>query len=315
MRKLLSVVLPCHNEAENIKLLVPEIIKNIPSGFNYEIICVDDGSKDKTRSEITNLCRRSKKIKGVFLYKRSGHQAALRAGLLCAKGVAIITMDADFQHPPTLIPKFVALWQKGFDVVNACKAEDKSVDFATRQGRKIGYFLWQKITGGLIRPAVSDFRLISSEVVTYLKSSHETKFFLRGMVSLAGKNITEISYRVNKRRFGNSSYSLSAFVNMFVEGFVSFSLKPLRLAFVVGSVVIIVTMIVFFFDLLLALRANRPIIEGYKTLAFLSIILNGFIIIYMSILGEYLGVIFSEVKKRPSYIVKETLNIDESHRS
>src|SRR5690242_2389911 len=116
-KKTVSIVLPCHNEDKNLPLLVPEIIKNIPKDYGYEIILVDDGSQDRTKFEIAKLSRKNKKVKGIIFYRNFGHQIALLAGISKAKGKAIITMDADFQHPPKMIKTILAYWEKGYDFV------------------------------------------------------------------------------------------------------------------------------------------------------------------------------------------------------
>ena len=200
--KLVSVVLPCHNEEKNIGEIVPEITQNIPSSYDYEIICVDDGSSDNSLKEIEQLSRKNNKVKGLSFYRNFGHQQALRAGIEKAKGEVVITMDADFQHPPNLIPKLIALWEKGFDLVQGQKKSDKNASLLINIQRKLGYFLWTKISDGVILPGVSDFRLMSRPIATYIADSNESEVFLRGLVQLAAKKPTTLPYEVNKRRYG-----------------------------------------------------------------------------------------------------------------
>ncbi len=307
--KKISVVLPCFNESENLPLLVPEIVKNIPKSYDYEIICIDDGSTDSTKDVIMAMASQNKKIKGLSFYKRSGHQAALVAGIKYAKGEAVITMDSDFQHPPKLIPKFIKLWEDGFDLVNAKKQQDKSQSIFLKIERKIGYFIWSKITDNLIPPGVSDFRLMSHKVAAYVTRSKEKEIFLRGLVTLAAKNKTEIPYKVGQRKFGKSSYTLKMFANMFINGFISFSTKPIRIASLMGLAIAFITGTFLIYDLAYAILTGRKIIQGYVSIVFLMLILNGFIIFYMGILGEYMGVIFKEVKKRPHYLINKKINL------
>lgn len=309
MGKRISVILPCLNEEKNIPPLVDEIIKNIPKKFDYEIIGVDDGSDDKTAEVWTKLARNNQKIKVIIFHRRFGHQAALLAGIREAKGEAVVTMDADFQHPPKIIPKMIEKWEAGHDLVNAKKKEDKHQGIALKIERKVGYAIWKYISDGMIVPGVSNFRLVDKKIVTYLKESQESDVFFRGVTSLAAKNPTQIEYKVGIRKYGKSGYHWGALANMFLNGFVSFSIKPLRMAFLVGIAVILFSGGYLIYDIAQAIYQQRPIIEGYKTTVILISILNGFIICYLGILGEYIGIILKETKKRPGYIIDKKINL------
>src|SRR3989344_7283408 len=251
--KTISVVLPCLNEAQNLPLLIPQIIKSIPKKYNYEIILVNDGSSDNTTTMIELLARKNKNIKGIIFYKRFGHQPALKAGIENATGSAVITMDSDFQHPPSLIPKLIKLWEKGYDLVSAQKTEDHSSGKLMRFGRKIGYFIWQKVSGGLLIPGVSDFRIMSREISLYLKENPEKEIFIRGLTQLVAKNPTSIKYKVGKRKFGKTSYTLSLATNLFINGFISFSTFPLRSAWVLGIIFFLIIGIYLIFDIVVTL--------------------------------------------------------------
>lgn len=308
-KRKISVVLPCLNESKNLPLLLPEIIKNIPQVYDYEIICVDDGSTDNTAGEIIKLGAKDKKIKGIILYRRFGHQTALRVGIKKCSGDAVITMDADFQHPPGLLGAMLRRWEKGHDLVQAQKKEDKTASLSRKLERRIGYWVWDRITNGIIKPGISDFRLMSRAIADYVSLSEERELFLRGLVSLGARNPTIITYEVGKRRYGKSSYSTGVFIEMFINGFVSFSTKPLRIASVFGLILTFVTGAFLIYDTLSAILTGRKIIEGFVTIVLLVLILNGFIIFYLGILGEYLGVVFREVKKRPPFLISETINL------
>lgn len=309
MTKKISVILPCLNEAKNIPLIVPAIIKNIPSGYNYEIICVDDGSVDQTRKEIEKLARENNKVKGVFFYRRFGHQQALRAGVEYASGNAIIMMDADFQHPPKMIPRFIDKWEKGFDLVRAKNKQNKNISFLRNLSNKITYRLWLMMSNGVIIPGVSDFRLISGEIANFVKLSHEGDIFVRGIVNLVAKKPCSLPYTPSKRKYGKSSYGNGDLLELFINGFISFSPKPLRIAFILGIIIFAVTGLFLFIDLIQALIAGRKIIEGWLTTVYLTFLVNSLILIYLGVLGEYVGVIFRETKKRPSYFIDQIINL------
>lgn len=309
MSKLISIVIPCHNEEKNIAPLAKELVKVIPKKYRYEIIFVDDGSKDKTYIEIFKLGRKNKHVKGISLHRNFGHQAALVAGTHYSKGNAIIMMDADFQHPPALLPKIINLWESGHDLIQMQKAQEKTTNAIKKIIRAFGYKTWQFVSGGVLIPGVSDFRLMDRQLVKYLLDSQEREIFLRGLTNLAANNSITIPYNVGKRKFGKSSYTVKMFINMFVNGFISFSTFPLRIASTIGLIMTVVSTTLLLGDVLLALITQRRIIQGFLTLVFLMIILNGFIIFYMGVLGEYLGVIFREVKKRPMYLIGKMINI------
>lgn len=304
--KKISIVLPCLNEADNLSPLVPEVIKNIPKKYNYEVICVDDGSTDATATIIKALSLKDRHVKGILLHRRSGHEAAVFAGIEKASGDAIIYMDSDFQHPPEMIPQILSLWEKGHDLVQLQKKEDIN---SLKIFRKFGYWIWKYISNGVLIPGVSDFRLIDKKIQEYLIKSQEDEIFIRGIVGLAAKNCAILPYQVSKRRFGKSSYNFKVFCNMFATGVVSFSVKPLRIATFMGIAIVILTSLFLFIDILISIISGRRLIEGWLTIVSLILILNGFIMFYLGILGEYIGVILKETKRRPKFIVEKTFNL------
>lgn len=308
-RKKISVVVPCLNEDENIPKLIPEIVGNIPSAYEYEIICVDDGSSDETFGVVRKLASKDKKIKGISFYRRFGHQPALLAGIRAAKGEAIITMDADFQHPPELLPKIISLWEKGHDLVQLQKGGEKKELSWMRPGRSWGYSIWKFVTNGLLIPGVSDFRMMDKKLVRYILESEESEVFLRGLANLAAKNPITIPYEVGERRHGKSSYTLPMIIDVFLTGFISFSTIPLRIAAVLGFILGVLSTLFLVGDFIHAAITGRRMVAGWLTIVFLMLILNGFIIFYLGILGEYIGVIFKEVKKRPKYLIGKTINL------
>lgn len=311
MRKLVSIVLPCLNEEKNLSILIPEIIKSIPHKYDYEIIIVDDGSHDNSRIVIQKIATDNKKIKAILLYKRSGHQKALQIGIKYTKGDAVIMMDSDFQHPPKLISKFIEKWEEGYDLINGKKLSNRNTPILRRTQDRLGYYLWSKVSGGVITPNVSDFRLISRKIAKYINTSQEDSIFIRGMVNLASKNPTNIVYKAVTRKHGKSSYSFSDLIELFINGFISFSPKPLRTAFIVGIIIFTITGLFLVTDLAYALIIKKKIIAGWLTSVYLTFLVNSMLLIYLGILGEYIGVIFREVKKRPNYIIDKTINIDQ----
>jgi len=308
--KLISFVLPCHNEEKNLSPLIKEISLNVPKKYRFEVICVDDGSKDQTGKMIEQLSKKHTNIRGILFHRNFGHQKALMAGILHSQGDAVITMDADFQHPPKTIPKLIALWEKGHDLVRTQKASDNNASLRMKILRKVGYPVWEWVTDRAIIPGGSDFRLMSKEVTQYIREMNESEFFLRGNVQMASKNPTVVKYHVSARKFGRSSYSIKMFIDMFINGFVSFSTRPLRAMTTIGVLIFLITACFIFVDLTRALILRKKIIEGWVTGISLTVLLNSIIMIHLGILSEYIAVIFKEVKRRPRFMIAKKINFE-----
>lgn len=198
---------------------------------------------------------------------------------------------------------------KGHDLVQAKKTIDPTTSLGKNIVRNICYSIWSKISDGILIPGVSDFRLMSKPIAKYISHSSEREIFLRGQVQLAAKNPAIITYKVGKRKYGNSSYDSRILINMFLNGFISFSSKPLRMAWILGLIISGLATIYILIDIILSIISGRSTIEGYKTIVILLLILDGFIIFYLGVLGEYIGVIFKESKGRPGYIIDKTINL------
>ncbi len=306
--KKVSIIIPCRNEEDNLSLLVSEIIKNIPRKFQLEVIFVDDGSIDETPKVIKKLCSRNKFIKGVILSKGFGQQAALMAGLNLSSGEAVITMDADFQHPPEMLPKIIELWESGHDLVLLQDKDNLKSKRRGSIGTTLGYLVWHWVTNGFLVPGVSEFRLMDKRVVNYILDLKERELFLRGLVNLGAKNPVVLPYNVRRRLHGKSEYRFSSSLDIFMNGLISFSTKPLRITAFLGLLIFILSIIFLVGDVIFSLLLGRQIVSGYITIVFLMTLLNGFIIFYLGILGEYIAVIFKEVKERPMYFIEKKIN-------
>jgi dolichol-phosphate mannosyltransferase len=311
MNRKISIVIPCHNEADNIVPLYDAIESVIPKNYRYEVILVDDGSRDLTREIIRALATRHNNITGIFFHRQSGHQAALKAGILAATGDAVITMDGDFQHPPETIATFIEKWEAGADLVIAQKREDPSSSVVMKVKRAIGYRIWDIVSDGRVPPRVSDFRLMDKAVVAFVNQSKEHELFLRGLVTLAARKTVMVPYSVGSRLHGRSSYNTKMFVHLFMNGFVSFSIKPLRVGWMAGIVVFLLSGAYIVFDITVAILTHRAIIEGWTTIVALLFAMNSAILIYLGIIAEYVGIIFKEVKSRPQYIIDEQISSKE----
>jgi len=313
MKSTISVVIPAYNEEENIGPLLKEIKKVVPRDYDYEFIVVDDGSTDSTREKIEILASDSR-VKGIFLYRNFGHQPALLAGLTFARGDAVIIMDADFQHPPELIPKMIQLWRDGHDLVVARKKENRVPSLSLRLLRCMGYMMYRLVGNRVLIPGVSDFRLMDSRIATFVKRCPEYRFVLRGLSMLPARSLAIIPYRVGERRAGKSGYSFSKLFSLFLYSVTSFSLVPLRFASILGAILVLSSFVYLSYILVVKFLIGKAIIEGWTALVSLLVILFGFLFFYLGVLGEYLGAVFDEVKRRPRFLIESTVNIDGRER-
>lgn len=314
-RKKISVVIPLYNEEQNVRPIVQEITRHIPSRYEYEIILVDDGSTDNTIREIESLSK-NKRIKGIVFYKNYGHQSALLAGIHRASGDAVITMDADFQHPPQQIPELIRQWEEKHDLVLAKHSFGDSAGFSlkTQPFRLLGYGIYKLIAGEVLVAGVSDFRLMDRSLVSHINQYREIRFVLRGLTMQQAKNPIIIPYRLNKRKFGSSKYSFSKLSTLFLNSVTSFSLRPLRLSFLISITLIVLTLFYLVYILYQKFVVGQQIIQGWTALVFLVSILFSFLFLYLGLIGEYIGSISEEVKQRPRYFVERTLNLGNSRR-
>ncbi len=316
MKKLISIVIPACNEQDNIIPMVKAILKAVPGIFDTEVILVDDGSRDQTKAKVLSLTK-DKRIKGIFLYRNFGHQAALLAGIHSATGEAVITMDADFQHPPEVIPQMLKLWQQGHDLVVAQRnsRDNKGWPRLLQPFRLIGYGLYKLLAGKTLYPGVSDFRLMDKTVAEYLRQCSEYRAILRGLVMLPARQIVFIPYQLGLRRSGKSKYPFVKLLNLFIFSITSFSLAPLRFALYIGALIVISTFCYAIYVVVDKILLHKPIIEGWTSMVVLISILFGMLFFYLGLLGEYIGALFEEVKRRPRYMVESTINLSKHHKS
>lgn len=306
---LLSVVIPVYNEENNINELLKKLLPIIKS-YNFELIFVDDGSSDKTAENIKKVSANNNNIKLISFQRNFGHQMALTAGYKNAKGNFVITMDADLQDPPELIPKMIEKWQKGSAVVYA-KKESRDVDgFFKKNTAKIFYRLIDFLSDSPIPQDVGDFRLLDRKAVDFLNSTPENSRFLRGLVAWPGFKTDYVYFKREKRFSGETHYTLSKMLNFALEGITSFSTKPLRMATYLGfitsgfSVLVILLKSIQHF-----IFKQGDWLPGWASLFFSIVFLGGVQLITIGIIGEYVGKIYKEIQKRPQFVIKEKVNL------
>ena len=307
---VLSVVVPLFNEEGNVAALVERlvrIVEALPGRPAFEVVLVNDGSRDATLERIRDEMRQRPNIVLVNLSRNFGHQLAATAGLDVAQGEAVVLMDGDLQDPPELIAQFVERWREGYDVVYAIRRTRKGESPFKLLTARMFYRTIKRLTNVSIPVDTGDFRLMSRRVVEALKNSRERHRFLRGMVSWVGYKQTGVEYDREERLSGQTKYPLSKMMKFAIDGITSFSDVPLRFAsylgFVVSTAAFIYAVIIILFK---AFHFGTPeYARGWASTMVVILFLGGVQLIGIGILGEYLGRIYDEVKARPLYLISE----------
>ena len=306
----ISIVIPVFNEENNIKLLFNDLIINLNNvGLTYEIIFIDDGSKDNSVSILEQLVNEHDFVKYAVLSRNFGHQSALKAGLDIANGDAVITMDCDLQDPAYIVPQLIEEWKKGGEVVYARRKNFRKDNFLKKFATKLHYKLLGRFTEIRIPKNVGDFRLIDRKVLNHLLSLNETTGYIRGMIAWVGFKNSFVDYTRPDRKHGKAGYTFSKLFHLAMEGLLSFSLLPLKFGLIIGLVSIFIGSI-FMIYMIGDIIINGVYYQLYKFLVDIIFIFMGLLFIFIWILGEYIGRIFRENKRRPSYIIRYSKNID-----
>ena len=305
---LLSIIIPVFNEEKNITPLLDRLLP-IVSKYDYEIIFVSDGSTDKTADEVNKHAGANTKIKFVNFYRNFGHQMALTCGYRYAKGDCVITIDADLQDPPEIIHEMIEKWRTGVKVVYA-KRKTREVDsFFKKQTAAYFYRLINFLSETPIPDEVGDFRLLDKEIVLFLNNLPEQSRFLRGLVAWGGYPAEYVYFKREKRHTGETHYTLSRMVNFALEGIISFSTKPLRLASYMGFLSAGIGFLGIIYVLLEKLLSPSTLVTGWSALFVGIMFIGGVQLLTIGIIGEYISRIYIEIQKRPQYLIKEMTNL------
>lgn len=303
-----SIVIPVYNEEKNIPIIYKKLIKILnEQKKDFEIIFINDGSKDKSLEILKEYSKKDKRVKYLSFSRNFGHQAALTAGLDYASGNAIISMDCDMQDPPEIVKEMIKKWKQGYDVVYARRRNRKESLFK-KQTAVIYYKLLDKFSDVKIPRNVGDFRLIDKKVLNELKNMKEKARYLRGMVAWLGFKYAFVDFDRPNRIHGETGYSLRKMIRLGMDGVLNFSMLPLKIGFILGLLSILsgfFFLIYMIFDIIF----NQVYYPLYKWLAIISIMFFGFLFMLIWILGEYIGRIYDESKGRPLYIINEKNNL------
>lgn len=305
-----SIVVSLYNESENIPAFYNTLSSVLmPLNIIYEIIFVNDGSTDNSLYLLKEITLRDETIKIINFSTNFGHEAAMTAGIDYAKGKAIICMDGDLQHPPEMIPKMLKEKEKGFDVVNMIRTKRHDGNFIQRMNSKLFYKVINGISSIKLTENASDFFLISSQVGNVLRTNYrERTRFLRGIIQIIGFDKTTLDYEANQRMAGKSKYSFFKLLMLSLSAISSFSKLPLQLGIISGIIFGLISLILIIYSIVMWILETP--VSGYTTLIVFLSAFAAILLFIIGIIGQYIGFIFDEIKKRPIYIVEDTVNFD-----
>jgi polyisoprenyl-phosphate glycosyltransferase len=301
----LSVVVPCFNEEDVVPLLYDEVARETDRVVEeWELVLVDDGSRDETLAQCRKLAASDPRVVYVSLTRNFGKESALLAGLAAATGDAVVIMDADLQHPPQLIPELVAMYKAGHDqvVTHRSRAGDPPLKKLVSRGY---YGVVKRLMDVRIEDGAGDFRLLSRRAVTALLSMPEANRFSKGLFSWIGYEGPTVHYVDAARSAGESKWSMRQLLNYGVDGVIAFNVKPLRMLVWTGLIVLALSM-TYIGIVVVAVLVRGVDAPGYVTLITAVLGLGGLQLVGLGVLGEYVGRIYLEVKRRPHYLVRDT---------
>ena len=310
---LCSVVVPVYNE----ELVVKETYKRLKLvmdtiGKPYELIFVNDGSRDKTAQMVDSIWDVDRNVKLIDFSRNFGHQLAITAGMDYSTGASIVVIDADLQDPPEIIPEMIRKWSEGYDVVYGKRLKRKGETLFKKITAKLFYRFLKSMTDVDIPVDAGDFRLIDRKVCDALKSVNEKNRYIRGIISWLGFKQTGVEYIRDKRFAGETKYPLKKMLKFAFDAITSFSYKPLKLASYFGTFISFLSFVYLLVVIYQRLFTDKTVTGWASTLA-VSLFFNGIVLIILGIIGEYIGRIYDEVKGRPLYIVRETKNLGNNY--
>ncbi|MEO6748423.1 MAG: glycosyltransferase family 2 protein [Casimicrobiaceae bacterium] len=315
--RLLSIVCPVFREAETIDAFhaaLLEALEPLRARYEIEILYVVDPSDDGTELRIAAIADASSKVTAIIMSRRFGHQAALLAGIEESAGDAVVMLDSDLQHPPGLIAELVRRWEEGAEIVQTLRREDPSAPWLRRTTSRLFYQLLLRIGSIDIPAGAADFRLISARVATTLRDElPERNPFLRGLFSWVGFNVCYVAYDPAPRLAGASKYRVGTLFTFALNGIFSFSKVPLRMCIAAGTALALVSFVFTLMQVVMYWMGNR-MVPGWASLFGAVGIIGGIQLLFLGVIGEYLSIIFDEVKHRPRYLIERRIGAVASKR-
>ena len=310
--KKISVIIPMYYEeevAEECYKRMTSVLQNIEN-YDYEIICINDGSRDKTLSILENLAIRDKKLKILSFSRNFGHQCAVTAGLKYVTGDAIVIIDADLQDPPELIPEMLKLWEAGNDVIYGKRKTRDGESVFKLFTAKIFYKTLNALSDVEIPKDTGDFRLVDRKVVDTINSLPEHNKFLRGLFSWVGYKQIPFQYERKERFAGKTKYPLKKMLKLASDGIISFSTKPLKIVGGLGIISIVISFILLIYALISYIFKLNNLSAGWTSLMLGITFFAGVQLLSLWIMSEYIARIYDESKNRPQYIIEKKINIE-----
>ena len=304
--KKISILIPCYNEEQSLPLLYPELVKLMSGNpdYEWELMFVNDGSKDDTLTVLQRLRQQDSRVNYVDLSRNFGKEAAMLAGFDHVTGDCMVIIDADLQHPPTLIPEMIKWWEQGYDDVYAKRKTRGKESWLRKRLSLMFYQVLQRSSRFNVLQNVGDFRLLDRSCINALKMLRESERYTKGMYSWIGFKKKDVEFEQGDRVAGESSWSYKQLFSFAIDGITSFTSAPLRISTIIGFVVSLCAFLYMIYVFIKALIYGDPV-QGYPTLVILILFLGGIQLLSLGIIGEYIGRIYNETKNRPDYIVRE----------
>ena len=305
MNELISIIIPSFNEEKNIPLLLSELLAL--KEFKFEIIFVNDGSGDRSLEVLREIASKYEEVKCLSFSRNFGHQNAIKAGLDYAVGDAVIMMDADLQHPPSLVPVLIKKWREGSLIVSTIRIDNESISFFKKVTSKTFYFLINKISRNSIHPASADFRIIDRKVVDCLRGIRCETYFWRGLIPWTGFSTSTVEYQAQDRAYGESQYTFKKMFKLAVSGVISTSNFPLYLSIWLGFFMSGLSFLYGLYAVVIKVFFEEAV-SGWTSIVFSIVLIGGIQLIILGIIGFYLAQVFERSKRTPNYIVEEKIN-------
>lgn len=310
INKTITIIIPAYNEEMVIEECYRRIRLNLEKikNYNYEMIFINDGSKDKTLELLEEIAKNDKNVKVISFSRNFGHQAAVEAGLKEISGDVVLTIDADLQDPPELIHDMLNLWEKGNDIVYGKRTKRDGENIFKLFSAKMFYKTLNKISDVYIPLNVGDFRLVDRKVIDVINQLPEHNKFFRGLFSWVGYKQVPYEYERKERFAGKTKYSLKQMLKLALDGIIGFSVKPLRIIGAIGICSIVISFLLFIYTILLCVYKLKTISIETMIILIAITFFFGIQMVAIWIISEYIGRIYDEAKQRPSYIIKQKIN-------
>lgn len=304
--QMISILVPCYNEEEVLHEFYQRTVKVIDTieKYDFELIFVNDGSSDHTLKILKELRGKDSRVSYVDLSRNFGKEIAMIAGIDYLTGDAAVIMDADLQDPPEMIPEMIFWWEQGYDDVSAKRRSRAGESFFKKWSSHMFYKILQKLSSIPVQPDVGDFRLLDKQCLNALRLMRESQRYTKGLFSWIGFNKKEILFDREARAAGKTKWNYWKLLNLAIEGITSFTIAPLRAAAFIGSVLAIIAILYMVFIVARTLIFGGDV-AGYPSLISVILFIGGVQLLFLGIIGEYLGRVFNESKFRPLYLVKD----------